>query len=180
MGSYNSSGNPIVIPLTATTSPPLNNDLVTNANDLTVLRYRKDLNNTAEDNRAFDERKEKFLEIDLPRIFGWASGESFSTPPTLTFDVRTGPVGTVVTISGTNFRQYSELFFFIEGSSLGTTPTTPITDVLGNFTGVVVTIPTYLQAGPHFINIRDGDGTAFDANGEPIPINGAQLPFLVT
>lgn len=180
LGSYNSSGNPIIIPLTSTTVPVVPDDLVECANDLTVLRLRKDQTNTDADNKAWNDRQEYFRDIDLRRIFGWARGQPFSTPPQITLSVQFGPVGTTVTITGINFRQYAQLNFLIGGTPLAVSPVTVITDALGTFSGVTAQIPTFMQPGPTFISVRDGDGTAFDANGKPLKINAAQLGFQVT
>lgn len=180
LGSYTSSGNPIVLPLTDTTVPPKPDDLVVCCNDLSVLRFRKDQTNTDQDNEAYEKRKRTFIEVDLPLMFGWTRGQPFDTPAVITLSVRSGPIGTVVTIGGSNFRQYAQLFFLIEGTPLTVSPVTVITDALGAFSGVTATIPSFLVPGPHFINVRDGDGTSFDANGEPLAINGAQLAFQVT
>src|SRR2546428_8273341 len=78
-----------------------------------------------------------------------------ATPvPAITLNPTSGPTGTTVNISGSNFAANSGITISYDNAGIATTPTTITTTSTGSFTGSI-TIPSSSAAGTHTVKATD-------------------------
>lgn len=154
LGSYNVYGQAITLPLTDSTIPPIPPKLKGIANDLVVARIR--LQNSQKP--LLLETHEKKLDDYLDTVFGWTQSGKYQPIRTLTVSPLSGPVGTVITISGTNYEPTAKLDVIFDHTNPTTTPTSVITDGVGVFSGVTFQVPATTPTGAYKIKVSDGFG----------------------
>lgn len=152
IGYYDSNGDEIVLPLTATTRPALDEELKAIAIDLVEGKFHLHI---SEKPLKWDTAV-KSLENYLDRTFGIASHKPYQQKFTLTVTPRTGAVGATVTLSGTSWSKYNEVKIYMSGFEVATTPAQVLTDANGDFSSVTFTVPTSLASGTQTIKATDG------------------------
>lgn len=153
LGVDNIYGEPIVLPLTATTIPILPIELKGIANDLVVAKIR--LQN-AEKPLLWDSAV-KVLDNFLEKVFGWTRDIPFQPIRTFTLTPTTGPTGTVVTVSGTNFEPTAEIRVIFDQTEPITTPDPIISTSTGIYTGTFE-IPATTPDGSFVVKVNDNFG----------------------
>lgn len=172
IGYRNSAGNEITIPLNENTEPPLDTDLKEIANNLLIGKFRME---TGNGDKLWVEAQAAFKELLLQK-FGWARDTPFKVRTTITPDIFSGAVGATVTLAGRNFLRFSNISVYFNGVQMATTPTSPITDVNGQFTGVTFDIPAGTPVGGYEIKVLD---SKIDSKSRFSP-NAATERFQVT
>ncbi len=174
--------NPVVIPFTEDTNIPIDDDLIQNATDLAVGKFRKEQNN---EEKLWENAKENFESYLLDR-FGWVedSGHRVINPTTVSYTpVDIALIGNVIEVQGTNFHQYQVITIEFAGQVMETTPTTVFADVQGKFSGVKFTIPdTLTESKAYELKARDGDQNQDNRAFTYISVNsddGTQFNFSV-
>src|SRR2546422_811720 len=82
---------------------------------------------------------------------------------TITLNPTSGPAGTSVTVTGSNFAASSAITIKLDGTNLTTTPTNITTISTGSFTASV-TIPSSATAGAHTVSATDASGKSASAS----------------
>lgn len=154
LGEYNVYGDRIELPLTFETSPPIPIELKGLANDLVVAKIR--LQNS--EKPLLWDSAVKVLDNYLERVYGWTSDTPFEPVRLFTITPRQGPVGTTVTMSGTDFQPTTLLDIQFGSTNPTTTPADVITDTEGAFTGATFEIPSSQSDGAFEIKIADDFG----------------------
>lgn len=171
LGFTDVHGNPIVIPLTEDTNIPVDDDLIQNATDLSVGKFRKEQNN---EEKLWDNAKENF-ESYLEDRFGWPedSNQRVVNPTTIDYKpVDILLINSKVTVSGTNFRQFQVIQFFFAKQGIKTTPETVFADVQGKFSKVEFIIPDTLTESKAFeLEAKDGDANEDNRASTFISVN---------
>ncbi len=155
LGFLDIHGNPVVLPLTEDTGIPIDDDLLQNATDLAVGKFRKEQNN---EEKLWDNAKENFNDYLVDR-FGWPE-DTFQrvVNPTAIFATPTlANIGSTITVSGENFHQFKTLEFFFDEQGVDTKPTTVFADSIGKFSGATFVVPDNLTESEAFeIMVQDG------------------------
>jgi len=149
--------NPIVIPLTEDTNIPVDDDLIQNATDLAVGKFRKEQNN---EEKLWDNAKKNF-EAYLEDRFGWPEDTNHRVVNPTTIDYKPVDIlliGEVVTISGTNYHQFQTITINFAGTNIETTPVTVFADFQGKFSNVKIVIPDTLTESKAY-ELKAEDGT---------------------
>src|SRR3989475_788425 len=81
----------------------------------------------------------------------------------ITLNPTSGPTGTTVNISGSNFAANSGITISYDNAGIATTPTTITTTSTGSFTGSI-TIPSSSAAGTHTVKATDGSANSASAS----------------
>jgi len=157
LGFTDIHGNPIVIPITEDTNIPVDDDLIQNATDLAVGKFRKEQNN---EEKLWDNAKKNF-ESYLEDRFGWPEDtfQRVVNPTTISFSpVDILLIGDTITVSGTNFRQFHAITISFADSEMDTTPVTVFADVQGKFSNAKIVIPdTLTESKAYVLLARDGE-----------------------
>lgn len=130
VGLVNDNGDPIDVNFTITSNPEIDVDIRARADDLLEGKFRQ---KTTNDDMLWKDSSSQLRDY-LRDIFGWAAGESVQTNPQITLSPETGPVSTVVTVSGIDWAQFEEVTLSIGDITAVTTPSNPIADNLGDLT----------------------------------------------
>lgn len=155
LGYVANDGSDIILPLTSTTVPAIDNELKSIAADLVEGKF---VLKTAEKPLKWDTAIKNF-ENYLDRKFGWTRDVPLLKNPNFTISPTTlsSAVGGTLTFTGTEWRPYSEIEIYIDGTLKVTSPTTVTTTSTGIFTTTTVTIAANeLLEGSHKIKILDG------------------------
>lgn len=181
LGTYDYNGRFITLPLTTTTVPPLEPELMLRASFLTVGRVRQEMSN---DNNLLITAEKDFKDY-LNRQFGFTRDTPFKPVPTVTISPVNGAHSTtVVTVSGTQFGPNRIIQISFGGIVMTTSPAQVITDSNGNFSGVTFTVPN-VSTGPYSVLVQDSSVGPYIVSGQ-MPntgnLNGnfQQAIFLVT
>lgn len=156
LGFVADDGSDIVLPLTTSTIPAIDNELKSIAADLVEGKF---VLKTAEKPLKWDTAI-KNLENYLDMRFGWVRHTGYMKNPNFTVSPNTlsSASGGTLTIGGTEWRPYSQIKIYINGSQKDTTPTTVTTDGVGAFSSATVVIAANgLLEGSHKIKILDGN-----------------------
>jgi len=149
--------NPIIIPFTEDTNIPIDDDLIQNATDLAVGKFRKEQNN---EENLWENAKENFQSY-LDDRFGWVedSPHRVANPTTLSYTpVDIVLAGQVITVEGTNFHQFQVITIEFAGQVVDSTPVTVFADAQGKFSNVKFVIPDNLtESKAYELKARDGD-----------------------
>src|SRR2546428_436710 len=87
-----------------------------------------------------------------------------TTPvPAISLNPTSGPTGTTVNISGSNFAANSGITISYDNAGIATTPTTITTTSTGSFTGSI-TIPSSSAAGTHTVKATDTSSSSASAS----------------
>lgn len=163
LGTFNVRGDPVILPLTATTKPSVDNELKSIAADLVEGKF---FLKESEKPLKWDTAV-KALENYLDQKFGWARDLGQTILRELTISPTQGAISATVTMGGTGWRINDEVTFQFDGIVVTTTPTLVVTDSIGAFSGVTFTVPTNEQPGVIEVKVLDGQG-------------GQTIRFLVT
>lgn len=156
LGFLDVHGNPVVLPLTEDTGIPVDDDLLQNATDLAVGKFRKEQNN---EEKLWDNAKENFSAYLVDR-FGWPedSNQRVVNPTTVSGTPTLAVLTDTITVSGTNFHQFKKLQFHFADQQVDTIPKTVFADSIGKFSGVTFEVPDNLtEAKAYEIRVQDGD-----------------------
>lgn len=162
LGTDNVYGDPIVLPLTSTTIPPIPIELKGIANDLVVAKIR--LQN-AEKPLLWDSAV-KVLDNFLEKVYGWTRDTPFQPIRTITISPTSGAVAATITISGTNFESVADIRIIFASTEVVTTPDPIISTSTGTFTGTFA-VPANSPDGAFLVKANDNFG-------------GKDVNFLVT
>lgn len=155
LGFTDVHGNPIQIPLTDDTIIQVDDDLIQIGTNLAVGRFRKEQNNE----EKLWENATQDLEDYMLNRFGWPedSGQRVVNPTSITATPTSANVGSTITVSGENFRQFQLLEFFFNDSGIDTIPENVFVDSLGKFSGATFVVPDNLSETKAFeIRVQDG------------------------
>jgi hypothetical protein len=83
---------------------------------------------------------------------------SVALAPSATLSPNSGPTGTSVTVTGSNFASNSAITITYNGTQVTTTPASITSDASGGFTATFAVPPS--TAGSHAVSIRDGTNTS--------------------
>src|SRR5256712_1053471 len=86
-----------------------------------------------------------------------------SPVPAITLNPTSGPAGTAVNISGSNFAANSGITISYDNNAITTTPATITTDSTGGFTGSI-TVPSSSAAGTHTVKATDASANSASAS----------------
>lgn len=150
LGLYDSNGNKIVFPLTTSTLPALDEELRGIAADMVVAKFRW---YTTEHDDLWKEGLERLAQY-LDRRFGWSSSDPFIVEGTITISPTFGPVGTVITITGSTFVVNTVITITFAGMLLATSPAIVVTDSSGAFSATI-TVPTGFTTGAYPVQATD-------------------------
>lgn len=181
LGTYDYNGRFITLPLTTTTVPPLEPELMTKASMLVIGRVRQEQSN---DNNLLQTAENNFATY-LNRQFGFTRDVPFKPIPTLTITPVNGAHSTtVVTVSGTQFGPNRIITISFGGTTMVTSPAQIITDSLGSFSAVTFTVPN-VGTGPYAVIATDSSTGSYIVNGSMVSNtnlsqNSQQAFFLVT
>jgi hypothetical protein len=154
LGSRNIYGDPITLPLNHLTIPPIPLELKAIANDLVVAKIR--LQNS--EKPLLWDSAVKVLDNYLERVYGWTRDTPFQPIRTLTISPLSGPIGTTITMSGTNFQPTTTLTIIFDSSNPETTPTPIVTDLKGVFTNITFDVPANQPDSGYAIKVSDQFG----------------------
>ncbi len=153
LGIDNVYGEPIILPLTATTFPKIPIELKGIANDLVVAKIR--LQN-AEKPLLWDSAV-KVLDNFLEKVYGWTKDTPFQPIRTFTVTPTTGVIGATLTVSGTNFEPTAKIRIIFDSSEPTTTPDPIISTATGTFTGTF-DVPANQPDGSYVVKANDNFG----------------------
>jgi len=138
LGTHDSNGNEIVLPLTVDGQPPIDEELKAIATDLVIGKFRLQ---TSEKSLIWDTAT-KNLDNYLDRRFGYTRNIPFRHIPLVTLDPAFGPPSQVVSMdAGSGWVPNSLLRVTVDGVQVITTPAQALTDGNGRFDGIEFTIP---------------------------------------
>jgi len=155
LGFLDIHGNPVVLPLTEDTGIPVDDDLLQNATDLAVGKFRKEQNN---EEKLWNNAKENFESYLVDR-FGWPEDtfQRVVNPTAISAIPTLAGIGDTITVSGENFHQFKTLEFFFDKQGVDTKPTTVFADSIGKFSGASFVVPDNLTESEAFeILVQDG------------------------
>ena len=159
MGFFDSVGNDIILSLTSSTTPKLDDKLRQIANDFAVGKFRFEVDN---DDKLLQEAYKR-VDHYLDHKFGWVT-EAYRVNTTITLSSYSGAAGSTITITGENFRKARIIIVYFDNLEQTTTPTQVVTSTSGKFPSsgtVQLTIPAGTSVGSYEIKIVDG------ANDDP-------------
>jgi hypothetical protein len=174
LGEIDSNGNNIVLPLTTSTIPQVDQEIKAIAIDMVEGKFRL---KTSEKTLLWD-TSVKSLENYLERRFGWTINGSYQINPTLTVSPTSGVVGTTVTISGTQWIPNATLSIKFGGLEVTTSPSTVVSDAFGEFSGVTFTVPNN-SLGGFIINVTDYDSNTYTKKDPNLQYNGKNERFRI-
>ena len=154
LGVNNIYGEPIVLPLTFETIPPVDLEIKSIANNLVVSKIR--LQNS--EKPLLWDAEVKVLDNYLEQKFGYTRDVLFQPKRTLTILPRTGIIGSTITLAGTNYKPVDKLKIVFDSTEPTTTPATVITTTTGTFTGITFTVPANQPDGSYEILVSDSMG----------------------
>ena len=173
LGEVDSNGNDIILPLTTTTIPQVDQEIKAIAIDMVEGKFRL---KTSEKTLLWDTAV-KALENYIERRFGWTMNGSYEINPTLTVSPVTGTVGTTVTLTGTQWIPNAVISVTFGGLDVTTTPTTVVSDEYGDFT-CTLDVPNN-SVGGYIINVTDYDSGAQKVKDPNLKYNGKNERFRV-
>lgn len=150
LGFTDSNGNDIVLPLTATTNPALDEELKGIATDMVVGKFRQV---NTENKDLWDEALSRLANY-IEREFGWTSHKPFRIRSTITISPNNGPASTVVTVTGSNFVVNAVITITFSGLLPATTPTIVVSDSTGAFSATFA-VPASSTIGSYIIKATD-------------------------
>ena len=153
LGTDNVYGEPIVLPLTATTRPKIPIELKGISNDLVVAKIR--LQNS--EKPLLWDSAVKVLDNFLEKVYGWTKDTPFQPIRTFTVTPTTGAVGATLTVSGDNFEPTAKIRIIFDSSEPTTTPDPIISTATGTFTGTFA-VPANQPDGSHIVKANDNFG----------------------
>jgi len=156
LGFIDVHGNPVVLPLTEDTGIPVDEDLLNNATDLSVGKFRKEQNN---EELLWNNAKENFANYLIER-FGWPedSGQRVVNPTAIQGTPTLVVLNDTITVAGQNFHQFKKLAFEFAGTGVDTIPSTVFADSVGKFSNVTFQVPDNLTEEKAFeLKVQDGD-----------------------
>lgn len=151
LGEVNIYGEPIILPLTFETIPPVDLELKGIANDMVVAKIR--LQNS--EKPLLWDASVKVLDNYLEQRFGWTRDVAFQPKRTLTVTPRSGAIASTITIAGTNYKPVDKLTIIFDNTEPVTTPVSVITSSAGIFTGVTFVVPANQPDGAYEVKVRD-------------------------
>lgn len=175
LGEIDSNGNNIVLPLTTSTIPQVDQEIKAIAIDMVEGKFRL---KTSEKTLLWDTAV-KSLENYLERRFGWTINGSYQINPTLSISPTSGVVGTTVTISGTQWIPNATLTIKFGGLEVTTTPSTVVSDAFGEFSSVTFPVPNNSKGG-FIINVTDYDSNTYTKKDPNLQYNGKNERFRIT
>ena len=116
--------------------------------------------------------------------FNYASANFTVTTPSITVTPQTGPVGTTITVTGSNFITNSPITIEFDGNSVATNPSTVTANAVGSFSATFNVAGT---AGGHQVLASDAINSAYSSftitpsititpitglNGNPVTVSG--------
>jgi len=176
LGFTDSVGNDVTIPLTAITTPKLDDKIRQIANDFAVAKFRFEVDN---DDKLLQEAYKR-LDHYLDHKYGWVS-DSFRVTTKVTLSAYTGASSSSITITGENFRKNRILIVYFDSIEQTTTPAQVITHTDGTFPSsgtVTLTIPSGTAVGAYEVKVVDGATDDPDlqsqlTSGTPKGVDGA-------
>ena len=162
LGTVDFNGTDIVLPLSTETEPEIDEEIKAIAADMVEGKFRI---KTSEKPLLWD-TSVKNLDNYLDRRFGWTRDIRFRQFPQISAIPLVGPVGTLVTLEGMQWRPHSDITIKFNEQEVITTPTLIVSDTEGEFSGVSFTVPQTEDGGKE-VKITDG-------------LNGKQIRFQVT
>ncbi len=162
LGTVDFNGTDLVLPLSTETEPEIDEEIKAIAADMVEGKFRI---KTAEKPLLWD-TSVKNLDNYLDRRFGWTRDVRFRQFPQITASPLVGPVGTLVTLDGMQWRPNSDIAITFDNQEVTTTPTLIVSNTEGEFSGVTFTVPQTQEGGKE-VNITDG-------------LNGKKIRFQVT
>ncbi len=162
LGTVDFNGTDIVLPLSTETEPEIDEEIKAIAADMVEGKFRI---KTSEKPLLWD-TSVKNLDNYLDRRFGWTRDVRFRQFPQISAIPLVGPVGTLVTLEGMQWRPHSDITIKFNDQEVETTPTLIVSNTEGEFSGVSFTVPQTEDGGKE-VNITDG-------------LNGKQIRFQVT
>lgn len=175
LGEIDSNGNTIILPLTTSTIPQVDQEIKAIAIDMVEGKFRL---KTSEKTLLWDTAV-KALENYIERKFGWTVNGSYQINPTLTISPINGVVGTTVTISGTQWIPNATIAIKFGGLQITTTPSTVVSDEYGEFSGVTFAVPNN-STGGFIINVTDYDSNTYTKKDPNLQYNGKNERFRIT
>jgi len=176
LGSVDEKGRDIILPLTTSTKPAIDNELKAIAHDMVEGKFRL---KTSEKTMLWDSAIKTF-ENYLDRRFGWASEKPYRVKPTITVSPTSGATGSTVTVSGDDFVPSATITITMGGLETSTTPTTVISDSDGSFSSVTFPVPSSFSAGVYQVKCHDNDITDRTQRDLDVKYSGALKRFTVT
>jgi hypothetical protein len=151
LGNTDANGNAIVLPLTSSTYPIIDDELISIANDLVEGKFRF---KTTQRDIYWKEALGRFDEY-MDRTFGWTENHAYRNNPQITISPNNGSSSTVVTVTGIQFLGNAIITGTFSGIPCVTTPSTVVTDNTGAFS-FTFPVPTNQVTGSYVINCTDG------------------------
>ena len=176
LGSRDSKGRDITLPLTTATIPAIDEELKAIAHDMVEGKFRL---KTSEKPMLWD-ASIKSLDDYLVKRFGWALGTPFRITPTITASPLSGSTGATVTVSGSNFIPTATIRLTFGGLEPTTSPATIVTDSTGSFSSATFTVPTSFSAGVYQIKCDDNDIMDRNQRDPNVEYSGDLQRFRVT
>jgi len=162
VGTVDFNKTDIVLPLSTETEPEIDEEIKAIAADMVEGKFRL---KTAEKPLLWDTGV-KNLDNYLDRRFGWTRDIQFRQLPQVSIVPLQGPVGTLVTMDGMQWRPNSDMTIQFDDQNVDTVPILVVTDSAGEFSGVTFNVPAGEEGGK-VIKLNDG-------------LNGKEVRFQVT
>lgn len=137
LGSTDSNGNEIKLPLTVDGQPPIDEELKAIATDLVIGKFRLQ---TSEKSLIWDTAV-KNLDNYLDRRFGYTRNVSFKQVVLVELTPALGPPSQVVSMDGSRWVPNSLLRVTVDGIEVVTIPAQALTDENGTFENITFIIP---------------------------------------
>lgn len=151
IGTIDFNGTEIELPLSTETEPEIDEEIKAIAADMVEGKFRL---KTAEKPLLWDTGV-KNLDNYLERRFGWTRDIAFRQIAQVSIVPLQGPVGTLVTMDGMQWRPNSDMTIQFDDQNVDTVPTLVVTDSAGEFEGVTFNVPDTEDGGTE-IKLNDG------------------------
>ena len=176
LGTVDFNKTDIVLPLDTETEPEIDEEIKAIAADMVEGKFRL---KTSEKPLLWDTGV-KNLDNYLDRRFGWTRDIQFRQLPQVLIVPLQGPVGTLVTLDGVQWRPNSDITIQFQGQVVVTVPSLIVTDAVGEFAGVTFNVPQ-IEEGGKIINIFTKPvGSIFQREAGLGKEQSKQLRFQVT
>lgn len=176
LGTVDFNGTDIVLPLSTETEPEIDEEIKAIAADMVEGKFRL---KTAEKPLLWD-TSVKNLDNYLDRRFGWTRDIRFRQFPQVSVTPLQGPVGTLVTLEGMQWRPNSDITIQFSGQEVVTVPSLIVTDDAGEFTGVTFNVPQIVEGGKIVNIFTKREGSLFQREAGLGKEQSKQVRFQVT